>query len=179
MRLYPLLISFMPLVTAGCAGLRFNREPQDDAFTYYEPSPFAAVKVAADCSTSVDIVSLPGRPRSISFKSGLGSAKLSVTTSNGIITQLGQETDTKIPETLTAIAGLAKTVGVGLAVGGQVDTKATCKPGVSLYAIFYNRTTKKLDLDPATSLAYQAMIDQRAADAPTTPTATPTPTPKM
>jgi hypothetical protein len=41
---------------------------------------------------------------------GWGSAKLSMTYSNGMLTAFGQETDSKIPESLTALGGLTKSV---------------------------------------------------------------------
>lgn len=142
------------LLTAGCAGLRFNKTTQDNAFTYFEPSPFAVVKVAADCSITVDVISLPGKPRSIGFHSGFGSAKLSVTLANGMITQVGQETDTKIPETLTAVAGLAKSLAPGL-VAPHLAT-GTCPPRVALYAITYDPATKSIALSPSSALVYEA-----------------------
>lgn len=120
---------------SGCAGLRFNAAPQSDSFTYYEPAPFAVVKTAADCTKTVDIIAVPAKKRSVRPESGIGSSKLSLKMTNGVITEIGQETDTKIPEILGAIGDLAKTVGVAaLSEGGGRDAPQ-CTPAMKLYAV--------------------------------------------
>ncbi|WP_157061602.1 hypothetical protein [Pseudomonas sp. P97.38] len=86
----------------GCAGIDLGK----DGLTYYDPVPYLLVSNKADCSQSVTAVTLPGEKRSLKFKSGLGTAKLNVTLANGMITSIGQETDTKIPETITALTPL-------------------------------------------------------------------------
>jgi len=77
---------------------------------------------------------IPGKKRGMKLKPGWwGTSDLSVTLSNGMISQVGQKVDLKIPETITAIAGLAGTVA-GVAVK---DTGATsiCEPPAALYKI--------------------------------------------
>ncbi|WP_139192649.1 hypothetical protein [Pseudomonas sp. NFIX28] len=86
----------------GCAGIDLGTE----GLTYYDPVPYLLVSNKADCSQSVTAVTLPGEKRSLKFKSGLGSAKLNVALANGMITSIGQETDTKIPETIAALIPL-------------------------------------------------------------------------
>jgi hypothetical protein len=95
------------------------------------------------------MISLPGQKRSVGFKSGLGSAKLSVKTANGIITDVGQDTDTKIPETVTALTGLAKQLGAG----SNLVTPGTggCTANVSLHAITTDGNVLKVDPTPAFS----------------------------
>ncbi len=162
-------LTLLPLaLCSGCAGLHFNGGRSDDALTYYEPVPFAAVKIAADCSASVDVVILPGKARSVAFHSGFGSAKLGVTLSGGMITQVNQETDTKIPETLTAVAGLAKAAtGVGAALnpagGGSPGVVAPpapkCAPGVKLYQIVVDQAGH-VTTDSLATLSYAAVQAQ-------------------
>jgi hypothetical protein len=123
-------IAALALAAPGCAGIQFHEGPRPDAFTYYEPAPFAVIKKAADCSLTVETLVLPGKKRSLSMRSGLGSAKLSVKTANGIITEIGQETDTKIPETLTALSGLAKAFD-----GEKALPSKGCTPSVELRAL--------------------------------------------
>ncbi|WP_148262350.1 hypothetical protein [Pseudomonas brassicacearum] len=86
----------------GCAGIDLG----DGGLTYYDPVPYLLVSDKTDCSQSVTAVTLPGEKRSLKFKSGLGSAKLNVALANGMITSIGQETDTKIPETIAALTPL-------------------------------------------------------------------------
>jgi uncharacterized protein YbaR (Trm112 family) len=64
------------------------------------------------------VVSLPGKKRHLDFKTGYGSSNLSVDFSNGLLTKVGQTSDSKIPETLTSIGGLA-TAGVLKAAPGE------------------------------------------------------------
>lgn len=143
-----LLLVAAPFILSGCAGIQFGRGVGDDAFTYYEPQPYLSVKQGTDCTYSVEVISLPGKKRSLKLKSGLGSAKLSVKTANGIITEIGQETDTKVPETITALTGLAKQIGVGAAAAAP---GVTCPATVSLYEI----TTVGDKLSVATSPSFK------------------------
>lgn len=125
-----------PLMT-GCAGLQFNPAPTPDGLTYNEPVPYMLVATTKECATTAIVVSLPGRTRSISFKSGYGSADLAVNLQNGIITSVNQKTDTKVPETLTAIASLGTALGVKtLAESGK---QVICKPAASLYQVVDGR----------------------------------------
>lgn len=77
------------------------------------------------------VVTLPGEPRSVAFRSGYGSANLGVHLSGGMITQVSQNTDTKVPETINAVAGLAKTVADLKAAEPPCQDKAS----VALYPI--------------------------------------------
>lgn len=97
----------LALGLGGCAGMVFHDGPQPGALSYYDGKPYLLVTVAKDCTYAATVVSLPAVKRSVGFKSGLGTADLSLTLQNGMITTIGQKTDTQIPQTLTAIAGLA------------------------------------------------------------------------
>jgi hypothetical protein len=130
-------------LTAGCAGLEFSPTPQPDGLLYYDPSPYLQITRGIDCSVTSSVVTLPGQPRSVAFRSGYGSADLGVNLSGGMITQVNQKTDTKVPETITAMAGLATAVG-GLAktaadIAGAAEAPPaaakTCRPSVVLYPI--------------------------------------------
>ena len=98
------------LLLGGCAGLRFTTADAPNAFVYNAAVPVALVKTAADCSKTVEMLTLPGPPRGVQFKSGFGSAKLNIKLDHNMITEIGQETDTKIPETITALAGAATAI---------------------------------------------------------------------
>jgi len=88
---------------AGCAHIDFTSER---GLLYYEPRPYLYVVTAPDCSQTATVVSLPGASRHLRFVPGYGSADLKVELSNGIITSAGQNTDTKLPDTITALAAL-------------------------------------------------------------------------
>ncbi|MEM1262464.1 MAG: hypothetical protein AAGH76_08710 [Pseudomonadota bacterium] len=136
-----LVLGALTLLASGCAGLDFEA---DKGLVYFEPVPYVHYKVTPKCEATVSVVALPGERKHLAFKTGYGSSTLSAAVSGGILTSVGQATDTKVPETLTAIAGL-KTAGL-LADGG--GDGVACPP-VSLLIPF---KAGKLDMDTAEPL---------------------------
>jgi hypothetical protein len=124
------------VVLSGCAGLEFHNAPEG-SLTFRDSVPYMLVSTTPDCVTTGTIVSVPGAQRSVAFKSGYGTADLSVALNNGVVTAVGQKTDTKIPETITVVAGLAKDVGGLMTLKAAEDKpKATqCVPQARLYGI--------------------------------------------
>jgi hypothetical protein len=68
----------------------------------------------------------------VAFHSGYGSADLSVALSNGLITSVGQKTDTKVPETLNAISGLIPAVAK-VAIADVAPKGTECAPQSYLF----------------------------------------------
>ena len=97
------------IVFAGCARLDFG---DGKGLSYYDAKPYLFVSVNKECVPTASLLMLPGEKRQVRFVSGMGSADLNLTLNNGMVTVVGQKTDTKIPETLTSLAGLT-TAGVG------------------------------------------------------------------
>lgn len=98
---------------AGCSRLTFYPDPamkQDEVgLKAYYSKPY--ILIARDGTakvTSVSVVYLPDLEHPVYARaiSGYGSANLTLAFSNGMITSFGQQTDSKIPETLTALGGL-------------------------------------------------------------------------
>lgn len=118
---------FLAVASSGCASVDFNAGP--DGAVYYEPLLYLFYSVTDKCISSATVVSLPGNKRHLDFRSGYGSSSLSAEFSNGLLTKVGQTSDTKIPETLTSIAGL-KTAGM-LLEGAQ----AACEAKAVLFPI--------------------------------------------
>ena len=121
-------------VLGGCAGLDFGEK----GLSYYEPKPYMLVTVNSNCDATGTLVSLPGEKKFVKFKSGYGSADLSVALSNGILTNVNQKTDTQIPETITSIASLAtaaklKPSSIDENLGGT--KKTPCSASARLYEI--------------------------------------------
>jgi hypothetical protein len=116
----------------GCAGLTFGPE-STNALTYYDPKPYLFISTTADCVNTATIISVPETKKGVSFNSGYGTADLSITLSGGMITTVGQKTDSKIPETLSSVATLATAVG-GLA-RSTAPKEGACKPSGRLYNI--------------------------------------------
>jgi hypothetical protein len=74
---------------------------------------------------------VPAEKKSLKLIPGYGAVDLSIGLSNGMITTAGQKTDTQIPQTISAIADLGKTVG------GFKEIRAGegCPPSAVLYPI--------------------------------------------
>lgn len=116
----------------GCAGLSFGPE-STNALTYYDPKPYLFISTGADCVSTATIIAVPETRKGVSFNSGYGSADLSITLSGGMITAVGQKTDSKIPETLSSVATLATAVG-GIAKSAAPKER-TCATSARLYNI--------------------------------------------
>ena len=116
----------------GCAGLTFGPE-STNALTYYDPKPYLFISTTPDCVSDATIISVPATKKGVSFNSGYGTADLSITLSGGMITAVGQKTDSKIPETLSSVATLATAVG-GLA-RSTATKEGACKASARLYNI--------------------------------------------
>ena len=87
----------------GCAHIEFGA---DKGLLYYEPVPYLIVTRGADCTVSATLLMLPGREKHLQLAEGYGSADLKVTLSNGMITEVGQNVDNKVPDTLASLAAL-------------------------------------------------------------------------
>lgn len=122
------------LFLTGCAGLSFGPE-STTALTYYDPKPYLFISTTADCVSTATIISVPETKRGVSFNSGYGTADLSITLSGGMITTVGQKTDSKVPETLSSVATLATAVGGLARQAVPAGAGGACKAGARLYNI--------------------------------------------
>ena len=81
---------------------------------FYEPLPYLLVASAEGTSNlTAQIVWLPNPNRRyrVNLTPGIGTANLSVKLQNGwMLESIGAQTDTKMPETITAIGGVVKAV---------------------------------------------------------------------
>lgn len=120
---------FLAVTFCGCARIDFGGT--NGRLTYYDPKPYLFVSTNKDCVTTATVVMLPAEKKSLKFIPGYGSAKLSVDLTNGMITSAGQETDTQIPQTISAIADLGKAV----APFRKERVGIGCPPSAVLYPI--------------------------------------------
>ena len=120
------------IALAGCARLDFG---EDRGLTYYEAKPFLFVSTNKDCVSSAAVLMLPAEKREVRFVPGYGTADLSVALSNGMISNVGQKTDTKIPETMTSLAGLATASAGVFSLAKDAKTEAGCPVQARLYPV--------------------------------------------
>ena len=125
------------LCLAGCARVEFSDGWVPDGAHFYDPVPYVLVTVSKDCTTNAALVALPGATRTAIFHSGYGSANLSANFQNGMLSSVGQQTDTKIPETITALTGIATAIPkLGAAPPtGAPTPPSPCPPRAILYQI--------------------------------------------
>lgn len=137
----------------ACAHIDFDRDLEKDGLTYFEPKPYLAVSTILDvksgfCSTTASVLVLPGVARKLKLKSGIGAADLSVTIGNSMVTQVGQKSDTKIPETIDSLANLAGAIAKPLKRDFEQKNVPTfsCEPSTLLYEI--DRKTGEINENP-------------------------------
>lgn len=107
------LLVLSGLALGGCAGVTFYSDPSLSTKTgipIYAPKPYLLVARtgAKDKPVEISIVYLSD-PKNVIYarpSSGFGSANLTLALANGQMTSFGQQTDTKIPEMVTALGGL-------------------------------------------------------------------------
>jgi hypothetical protein len=98
----------------GCAGVDFYSDPSLNEKTgipvFYAPKPYLLVARTGkpDKPVEVTVIYLSDDKKVIWAKprSGWGSSNLTMALANGQLTNFGQVVDAKIPETITALAGL-------------------------------------------------------------------------
>jgi hypothetical protein len=126
------------LEIAGCAGVRVYsdaRMSRETGVKVFAPKPYLLVARTGskDKPIELSIIYLPDTNDAyyIRQKGGWGSSDLSVKTSNGILTEFGTKSDSKIPESLTAMgslltaaAGAYKTIQEGTKIRNEAADRA-------------------------------------------------------
>ncbi|MGJ3257722.1 MAG: hypothetical protein ACFE0K_15520 [Alcanivorax sp.] len=110
----------------ACASIDFNAD--HNGVVYYEPIPYLFYTVTNKCVSSATVVSLPGAKRYLDFKAGYGSFSLSAEFSNGLLTKVGQTSDSKSPETLASIGALATAGIIKSGEGPQCEPRSVLFP---------------------------------------------------
>ena len=125
-----MICSGVLLLLSGCAHIDFG----GGGMTYFDPKPYLFVSTTKECVSTATVIMLPNDKKVMKFESGYGSANLTVALSNGMIASVGQNTDTKIPETLSSIAGLG-TAAAGIRALAATGKQIICTPTAILYPI--------------------------------------------
>ncbi|BCS52542.1 hypothetical protein [Geobacter sp. SVR] len=122
---------------SGCAGVTFYSEStleKETGIPIYASKPYLLVSRtgAKDKPVEVSIVYLNDPSKVIYAKphSGFGSNNLTLALANGQMTSFGQQTDTKVPELIAALGGLAtssstatKTLAEAAQIRSSIGTK--------------------------------------------------------
>lgn len=136
-------ILFMACAASSCAGVSFYKEASLETRTgvpIYAPKPFLLVARtgATDKPVDVSVVYLTDTRNPIFAKprSGLGSANLTMTLANGQMTSFGQQTDTKIPDLITALGDFLTSRAAAEKTGAEGEEVAE-QDAFDLYEILY------------------------------------------
>jgi hypothetical protein len=115
-------VTLMLVCLAGCAGVNVSDDshvdsaPSDveEGLRFYPSKPYLLLMRTGskDKPVEMQIVSLPdfSHPQRMHLHRGPGSADYNFGFDKGTLTTFRQQTDSKIPETITAISGLLKAV---------------------------------------------------------------------
>lgn len=101
------------LASGACAGVKFYSDgtlSTETGVRFHEPKPHLLVQRTGskDKPVEMSIVYLPD-PGQVTYavaKRGMGSSKLTLKLQNGMLTDVGAESDAKVPETIAAMAGM-------------------------------------------------------------------------
>lgn len=135
------------LAVSACARFAIYDDPEmkgpETGIRYYTTRAFVLVTKRGDKTMEANVFYLPdlSRPQYARAKTGIGANKLSMTFGNSILTQVNQETDTKIPDVMNSLGGLMKV----LSEMKKVETKGASDPQeIGLYEVDTSGTTPKL-----------------------------------
>lgn len=123
-------------ILGGCASIDFDsKEP--GGLQYYEGVPYLLVQATEDCKINTQVLMMPTIAKRLKLNSGvIGSSKLNVSLAQGMISTVGQEADTKLPEMITSITG---------AYSAAKSTSSKCTGSAMLYEVSPKGTLEPTD----------------------------------
>jgi len=158
--MFPLVVCFL----SGCASVNFYTGSDLTGKTglkYYNVKPYLLVEQNAtkDNSVKTSVIYLPdmANPGYIAIKPGFGSSELKVALTNGSLSSVGILNESKIPESMNAIAALLSKSGYAVNQFSQPGTPAQSidQPDFRLFEIIVGKeetTLKEVKINPPTPL---------------------------
>ncbi|WP_282111694.1 hypothetical protein [Maribacter stanieri] len=114
-RLFAIILSFL---FCGCTGVKFYSDEglsKETGIKFYQAIPYLLVEknTKKDETLKTSIIYLPdmSKPTYAKLYRGMGSFDFKTAFENGSISSFGSVTDTKIPETITSLAGALTSYG--------------------------------------------------------------------
>jgi hypothetical protein len=110
-----MILALVALLTSGCATIKFYSDQSlktETGLKFYSAKPYLLVEHKTSSDTSSRIIYLPdlANPQYAKIKPGLGASELNIALTNSMLATYGSKTDSKIPETITSVAGLLSKV---------------------------------------------------------------------
>jgi hypothetical protein len=171
-------IGALAAITTSCAGVRVYSDPamrHETGIKVFAPKPYLLVSRtgARDKPVELSIVYLPDTKDALYIKQqrGWGSNDLGVRLTNGMLTDVGTKTDSRMPESLnamgsllTAAAGAYKTSQDRLTLGSQASPRDDLDDAAKMLTLIAQELVKVTTASsPAT--APQAAAARAIADA--------------
>lgn len=124
-----LMLAITALATSSCARMTFYKTPdlsgEETGIKFYTPKPYLLVARTGnkDKPVEVQIIYLPdlSDARYAKPTAGYGSADISVTLSNGMLTNFGSKTDATIPALMTALGGFDQAIATASKIRKETD----------------------------------------------------------
>ena len=127
-----IIVGLSASLVSGCAGVTFSNRDDGSSLEYHSVIPAMQVNVDANCQLTTAIISIPGPPRYLAMRSGLGKADTTVDFgAGGIITKINSKTEGQVDDAIK----IAKAFGVVAALDG--GAKPTCDVATKTYLIEY------------------------------------------
>lgn len=130
-----LLLTLWLLFASSCARITFHDaakgpSSQNVGVEYYNSKPYLLVTQSAEKGYTASLITIPdvAHPRRAFLHPGYGTSNLSIQLSNGMLTNVGQQSDTQIPQTITALGGLISPLS-GVAKNRTVSPPTTPPSG--------------------------------------------------
>lgn len=128
------------IMLSGCSRLEFRNGWIEGGAHFRDPVPYFLLTVNKDCVPTGTIITVPGERQTVMFRSGYGSSNLSASFQNGMLASVGQQADSQIPQTISALSGLTSVAG-SLARERSAEGSAGC-PSATLFAIEEGRISR-------------------------------------
>jgi len=103
----------LAMCLTGCASVKFFEGPGDETdkevgFPFYPPKPYILIE-RGEKGLVTSLISLPdtSNPHYVKTSTGLGTAEMGFDVQNAMISKFNSSTDSKIPETITALTTIA------------------------------------------------------------------------
>ena len=141
-------IPLILLLITGCASVNFYTSPGLTGKTglkYYNQKPYLLVELNAtkDNSVKTSVIYLPdmANPGYIAIKPGFGSSELKVALTNGSLSSVGLLNESKIPESMSALAALLSKSGYAVTQFSQPGPPAQSidQPDFRLFEIIVGK----------------------------------------
>ena len=156
-----LFIFLVFLMIASCASVKnYDDKGNEIGFEHFVAKYYLYLEPLKDGGNTFKILTLPdlSSKRYVKHHRGWGSVQFSFKIRNGVLTEFGQATDSKGPETITSLASLGTAYG-GILTGQAAVTTADKTLSPAEMSDFFQKASIKIDtLTKASSILENGVV---------------------